>query len=55
MNGIRISDGIPEYVLFRIIQRWLARNEDSFQTIYLIDKRGGFNQVPQGRLRHYFH
>ena len=45
MNGIRTRGsfwGTPEEILYREIVEWLANNEHSFQTINLIDLRGGF-------------
>ena len=48
MNGIRTRGsfwGTPEEILYREIVEWLANNEHSFQTINLIDLRGGFSRV----------
>ena len=48
MNGIRTRDsfwGTPEEILYNEIVEWLASNEHSFQTINLIDLRGGFSRV----------
>ncbi|WP_372881121.1 hypothetical protein [Psychromonas sp.] len=45
MNGIRTFRAEPEAELITIVRQWLTEHENAFESVLLVDKRGGFEKV----------